>query len=282
MRQCIDKDDVVGQPPLHDPLREEILQLCRRHIDPGAPDDHHQRTLLPFRVRDADDRHLGHGRVAAGSVFQVDRRDPLAARLDDVLGPVDQLHVAVGIDRRNVARGKVAVRVKHIAALALEVPAGNPGAAHAEMTEGLAVVRQPAALHVDDLQLDAPDATTLLHLDGGALVRRQRSVLGQQVADDADRAGLGHAPALHEVGAEVALEALDHATWRGRSADADALEAERQRIDLGMLVEEFELHQPYRRHGLRKGHLLVTQEFVEALPVELRPRHDQLGAGHGR
>ena len=71
-----------------------------------------QRPLVPLRMLDADHggfRHLG---VADREILQVDRGDPLAARLDDVLGAVGDLHVAVAVDGGDVAGVEEAVVVE--------------------------------------------------------------------------------------------------------------------------------------------------------------------------
>ena len=62
---------------------------------PGLHHDAGQRPLGPLRVGDADDRRLGDLRVAHDLVLELDRADPLAAGLDDVLGAVDEADVAV-------------------------------------------------------------------------------------------------------------------------------------------------------------------------------------------
>jgi hypothetical protein len=68
-------------------------------------------------VHDADDRGLGDGRMRHRGVLEVDGADPFAARLDDVLRAVGDLHEAVLVERRDVARGEPAVG-ERIAALA--------------------------------------------------------------------------------------------------------------------------------------------------------------------
>ena len=68
-------------------------------------------------MRDADDGGLLHRGVADGDVLQIDRRDPFAAGLDHVLRAVGDLHVAVGVDRGDVAGGEPAVGVERRARL---------------------------------------------------------------------------------------------------------------------------------------------------------------------
>ena len=230
----------------------------------------------------ADDGGLGHAGMAHGGVLHVDGGNPLAARLDHVLGAVHQLQEAVGIDGGHVTRGEEAFLIDGRAAFALEVAAGDPGAAHAQVSPGLAVPGLGPAVVVHDLEVHAPDAASLLELDLDQFLARQRVVPGQQLADHADGAGLGHAPALHDLGAELVLEALQHGARHGRAADAYALDAQRARVDVGMRIQVLEQHQPHGGHALREGDLLVAHELVDALAVQVRAGQHQPCAGHGR
>ena len=65
-------------------------------VAPVAQHDRRQRTLAPPLVGHADHARLQHGRVGHQRVLQLHRGDPLAAGLDDVLGPVGERQVAVG------------------------------------------------------------------------------------------------------------------------------------------------------------------------------------------
>src|ERR687895_665115 len=88
MRQLGYEHDVVGHPPLRDFALVEPEELVFRDVLAGLLHRDHDRALVPFRVADADDRGLGDRRVGNGDVLQVDRADPLAARLDHVLRAV--------------------------------------------------------------------------------------------------------------------------------------------------------------------------------------------------
>jgi TRAP-type C4-dicarboxylate transport system permease large subunit len=235
---------------------------------------HHQqqRPFLPLRVRHADDGGLGHRRVAHGGVFQVDRADPFAAGLDHVLGAVHQLQVAVGVDGGHVTGGEEAFGVELGAAFVLEVAAGDPGAAHVQVAACLAVPGHGLAVFVHQLQVHAPHATALLELDLHQLFGRQLEVLGQQLADHADGAGLGHAPALHDLGAELVLEALEHRARHRRAADAHALEAQFLRVQPGVRIDMLEQHHPHRGHALREGDPFVAHQGVDAGAVQVRAR----------
>jgi len=70
---------------------------------PFLRDDDEQRPFVPFGVGDADHGGLGDIRVADSQILDVDRRDPLAAGLDDILGPIGDLQVALGVDDTDVA-----------------------------------------------------------------------------------------------------------------------------------------------------------------------------------
>ena len=73
-------------------------------VDRGAVlhDDARERAFLPARVGHADDARLDDGRVRHQVVLELHRADPLAARLDDVLGPVGDLDVPFGVHRADV------------------------------------------------------------------------------------------------------------------------------------------------------------------------------------
>src|SRR5690606_31251521 len=90
-------------------------------------------------------------------VLQVDRGDPLAAGLDDVLGAVNQGQVAVGGDLADVAGAQPAVVELvgvDLGAVGGVVGAGDPRAADLQLAEGLAVVGDDLALVVDQAGLD--------------------------------------------------------------------------------------------------------------------------------
>ena len=90
-------------------VRQEIEdRLLGRRRSLARMDDQ-QRPLLPVRMLDGDHRGLEHVGVRHGEVLDLDRGNPFAAGLDDVLQPVGELHVAVGVDRADVAGAEPAV-----------------------------------------------------------------------------------------------------------------------------------------------------------------------------
>ena len=78
-----------------------------------------------FGCCDADHRRLGDVGMADREVLELDRGDPFAAGLDHVLVAVGDLHVAVRVDRRDVAGVEEALVVEDVAALALEIGLGD-------------------------------------------------------------------------------------------------------------------------------------------------------------
>jgi hypothetical protein len=122
----------------------------------GLAHHHQQRPFLPLRVRHADHRRLQHRRVAHGEVLQFDRADPFAAGLDHVLAAVGQLDVAVGA---MVARSPVFSQPWSSTALPpsfLKIGIADPRRLHAEVADGLAILRQFIAGIVDQPVVDAP------------------------------------------------------------------------------------------------------------------------------
>src|SRR5215467_2654032 len=61
---------------------------------------HHdrERALGPLRIRNADDGGFAHAGMLEDKVLDVERRNPFAAGLDDVLEAIGDLEVSVGTD----------------------------------------------------------------------------------------------------------------------------------------------------------------------------------------
>src|SRR5207244_13497248 len=67
-----------------------------------------------------------HLRMCDDQVLQIDTRDPLAARLDDVLGAVHDLDIALRVNGRDIAGLEPAVRSKSVGRFEAVVAAGDP------------------------------------------------------------------------------------------------------------------------------------------------------------
>ena len=96
LRHLVDEAPPLRHLPLGDVLAEERGQ--RRGVDTRTrlAHDARERALVPARIGHADDARLDHVGMGHQQVLELDRADPLAARLDDVLGPVGDLDEALG------------------------------------------------------------------------------------------------------------------------------------------------------------------------------------------
>jgi hypothetical protein len=88
---------------------------------------HHarQRALYPRRMRHRDHGGLEDVGMGHDHVLQVDARDPLAARLDDVLSAIHDLDIALGGNGSNIAGLEPAVR-EPVGRFEAIVAAGDP------------------------------------------------------------------------------------------------------------------------------------------------------------
>ena len=131
-------------------------------------------------------------------VLEVDRADPFAAGLDHVLAAVGDLHVAVGVDRGDVAGREPAVD-QRVAAFALEVARDDPRAAHQQLAA------RPCRRAAAPGRRRRRSSCRRRRPRGPAwpappcAPRRRAQVLGLERADGADRAHLGHAPGVQHL-----------------------------------------------------------------------------------
>ena len=150
--------------------------------------------------------------------------------------------------------GKKPSGVELVAALALEVAAGDPRTADEDLAESLAVPGQSVRRIVDDLELHAADATTLLELDCVLLRDRQaRACLGSS----RPTAQIGLVSVIPQPWTTSAPRSCSNAPASTRDAAEPPMPAhssfEFVRVDLGMVVEIGEQHHPHRRHALDDG-----------------------------
>ena len=144
-------------------LRRTPAALLARQLGAGLLHHDQQRPLVPLRVLGRDAGGHRDLRVRHRDVLEVDRADPFAAGLDDVLAAVGDLHVAVGVDRGDVAGREPAVH-ERVAAFVLEVLETIHGPRTSSSPRDLAVPRQLLAVVADDLHVDAVDRAALLGL----------------------------------------------------------------------------------------------------------------------
>src|SRR5664279_2541440 len=95
--------NVLGRLELRNPLLDMTDQFrLPRGLSRGQ---HHEglRSLTPPFVGNGDDGDVGHRRMGGEGLFDLNRGDVLAAGDHDVLGPVHQPDVAVGIAHTEIA-----------------------------------------------------------------------------------------------------------------------------------------------------------------------------------
>src|SRR5690606_35604094 len=136
---------------------------------------HHdqQRPLLPLRMRNRDGRRLRHRGMRDREVLQLDGADPLAARLDHVLGAIGDLHVAQRTNGRDIAGVEPAALVEHVVTAALVVTGSDPWPANLQRPERLAIARDFDAVVVLHSQLDAEYGSSLASTQSFALLLAQ-------------------------------------------------------------------------------------------------------------
>src|SRR5438552_12275730 len=131
------------------PAELDDLLLGRRR--PRLQRDERFGPLAPPLVGDRDHRALEYGRVLGNGLLDLDRRDVLTARDDDVLLPVAQLDVAVGVPHGEVAGVEPAAADGLSGRVALlEVARHDVVAAHDDLTERDAVLRHVVHVGVHD------------------------------------------------------------------------------------------------------------------------------------
>ncbi len=151
----------------------------------------------------------------------------------------------------------------------------DPRAAHHHVARDATVGRQVVAGVVDDLHLAAEHRAALLGGDCEALGVRQLALALVEAGQRAERAHLGHAPALRHLDLVLLPEALDHGVGHGRTADQRALHVRHLELVLRAVVEQ---RQPHGRHASRQRHLLLVEQLVDARTVELGAGEDELAA----
>ena len=260
MRDVVDELDRIGQPPLGDLVGQEVDHLFRGDVLACLLDHEQHRALVPLGMHHPDGGSFGDRRVAHRGVFEFDRADPFAARLDHVLGAVGDLHRAVGMEDRHVAGVEPALGVDRVF-LGLEIALHHPWPADVQRARAFAVTREDLAriVEINRAQFHAENRAALLHRLLDLLIEGELFPVARRPANRADRRGFGHAPGMLDARA-VLHQPLDHEARRGRPADGRGAQLGQFEI-IGVAI--LEMRQPYRRHTRRIGHAFGLHHFVE-------------------
>src|SRR3989441_12731526 len=216
----VDDLDLVGQRPSGELRPQEVEDL--RGLDDAPRFRHHagEGPLDPLGMAHRDDRRLEHLRVRHDQVLDVHARDPLAARLDQVLGPVGDLDVALGVDRGDVPGAEPTVRREAVRRLeVVVVRRDDPGTAHLELAHARPVPRQLVSGIVHDASVDTDRRVPDAREDVVALLLRPVGHVALEPRDRSERRHLGHAPGVGHLDAEVLRVRLLEAPGRRRAAD---------------------------------------------------------------
>ena len=220
------------------------------------------RRLAPLFVWDADDGHLLYGGMAQEDALDLDRGDVLAAADDDVLDPIANLDVPVGLDDRCIAGVEPAVGHRLPGCLRVAVVAIHHGVtADHDLSQGSRVVGHLPPLLVHHAQVAGCDQ---LHaragLDDGSLLAGESRMFGQGFADCNERRGFGQPIHLRDLPAKVTLQPLDGCR-RGRSPGGDDVHAAwNLTADLGWSVGQPDQH---RGRGAHPAHALIPDKLED-------------------
>ena len=195
--------------------------------------------------------------------LQLRRRHLVALVLDHLLGPVDDVDVAVLVHAGDVAAAQPAVRPDRLGGGFGVLPV----AAHHLRPEDQQLARLArrqllARIHVDDLLLCVRHRWA----DG-------RGLDGVQGAGVGERAGLGHAVALENGAAEALGGQIGHLPRQRRRSREDV--PQRREV---VLVQLRVVGQPQqrRRHHEEVAHLVLLDQLQR--PVGVESGHDQAGS----
>ncbi len=275
MWQFLDEFHFIRQPPFGDLVTKIGNHVSFGYIAAGFADDQQQRPLVPFRMIDAHRCRFGDAGTADSRIFQFDRADPLAAGLDHILGPVGDLHRAIGMQHRDIAGIKPAIILDGIF-IGTIITVDDPRPANFQGAAGLAVARCDIAFFIDHPQFHTERRASLLadHID--LLLEIQIIPIGWQRAGRPDRRSLGHAPGMGDADA-VFHQPLDHRSRTGGTADHDNTQFA---VVAAIGVHVGKHRQPDRRHAGAVSHAFLANQFPQDLRIIAR-REDHLGANRG-
>ncbi|SAL07657.1 hypothetical protein AWB81_08213 [Caballeronia arationis] len=208
--------------------------------------------------------------------FDRERRHPLATRLDHVLHAVDDLHIAIRIDVRDVLCVQVAALPKLIGCLrVLQVALRQPRRAHDDLTARPAVVSDVFALFVHDAQIHERQRQTRLATQAHLLVGVERLAAGLQLRERQQRSGLRHPIAGEDVDATIERRTRESMGQRASADDHFPL----AQID-GLRFRAAEQHVQDRSDAMRERDAFITHEPDEPLR-QVTARIDLLHTQHG-
>ncbi len=212
--------------------------------------------------------------MADDRVLQLDRGDPLATRLDDVLRPVGQRDVVQGVDPADVAGTQPAV-VELLRVVVAVVAPGDPGPADLELADRLPVRGQFDAVVVDDAKIHARDRPALGDPEAHHLLLVEA---GRRPGDRRQRRGLCHPPGMQDPDAELLVEGLHQRARHRRSAAQH--QTQRGQVGSGVVPQVVQDVVPDGGNGSRHGRAFLIDGPDRRLGLQEGPGQQQIGTTH--
>ena len=154
-------------------------------------------------MRHAYHSSFTHAGVAHQRVFKIDGANPFAAGFDEVLAAVQNLNVALFVDRRDIAGAKPSVGCPAVSGFRrFKISRSDPWTANFELSGRDAVPRR-FTLRAHHSQLDERRGNPLLRADFIFVVLRAMGQCGLDQPGRGQRGGFGHAPKMGDVKAEA-------------------------------------------------------------------------------
>mmetsp|Transcript_39560 Transcript_39560/g.91833 ORF Transcript_39560/g.91833 Transcript_39560/m.91833 type:complete len:261 (-) Transcript_39560:105-887(-) len=258
---------------LHEALSEALLRRA------WVQDHCRERPLVPLGVRHCHDCRHGHPVHGTDVILKIDGGDPLATGLDHVLRAVGDDKGTLLVNHRDVTRDEPTL-VELFRGAVLEVFGNDPRPSHKQLARlplrelhvEIVWVRD-AHLHTWKRQPCLGDVLEKLLGRLGKVL-----VLGHVPAKTAQRVGLRHAPALHELHSEIVCVPGHHLGGRRRPATGEGLELQGAAHPLDAPLLDGSAHSlPHRRNTCAELHLPVCNRVEEALRVHEPAREDGPG-----
>src|SRR5690242_7698241 len=102
-RHLVEDPDQLRHLEATERLAAVFLDLRLARLRAGLQLDEGGYRLAPLRMWQADHGGVLHGRMGEQRLLDLDGGDVLAARLDHVLLAIEEQHLAVGVDQREIA-----------------------------------------------------------------------------------------------------------------------------------------------------------------------------------
>jgi hypothetical protein len=267
----------VGQLVDGEVGREETPQFVVGDGSPFGKHDAGQGPLNPLFVRNGNHGGFFHLGVGHQGAFQGHARNPFPAALDEVFGPVGDLHVAQRVEGAHVARPEPAIGRKSLPVVGLVVAPDHPGprtwiSPTVLPSRGATV---PSSCHHPHFHaghlhaLRGPDAEPF----GGG----NASCTGCSRATVPSGDGFRHAPGVEALQVEVPFEG---AIRLSGSAEPPTMYCRRGSF-LGrrVLLHRFVHAQPDGGHPVGNRNAFPPSMSMMAAGCRCRPGHHHVGAG---